>query len=99
MAFPKASRYSLGMRMENAVLEIIELGYLAQVKRGVSRLLILGKMDVKLRVFFAHLRLAHKTHCVSDAGYAELSRQALEIGRMIGGWIKQTKAAQEARPR
>lgn len=91
--FPKAARYSLGLRMENTALEIVELAYLAQAKRDRSRLLILGKMDVKLRIFFVHLRLAHKTRCVNDAGYAELSEKAIEIGKMLGGWIKQTKTA------
>ena len=76
------------MRIENTLLEIIELGYLAQAKRDTSRLLILGKMDVKLRIFFVHLRLAYQTKCLNDAGYAELSKRAVEIGRMIGGWIK-----------
>ncbi|MFZ1654589.1 MAG: four helix bundle protein [Candidatus Moraniibacteriota bacterium] len=93
------SRYSLGMRIENTILEIIELGYLAQAKRDTSRLLILGKMDVKLRVFFVHLRLAYQTKCLNDSGYAELSGKAVEIGKMIGGWIKQTKTAPESTAR
>ncbi len=79
------------MRMEDAVLEIVELCYLAAAKRGTSRLLILEKADVKLRIFFVHLRLAHKTRCVNDAGYAEISLLGVEIDRMLGGWIKQTK--------
>lgn len=86
--------------MENTVLEIIEFCYLAQAKREKSRLLILEKMDVKLRIFFVHLRLAHKTRCINDAGYAEISERSVELGRMIGGWIKQTKTAPEReRPR
>lgn len=75
--------------MENTLLEIFELGYLALTKQNSSKILIINKMDIILRMFFAHLRLAHNTHCLKDAGYAELSEGALEIGRMIGNWIKE----------
>lgn len=85
--------------MENTVLEVLELAYLAQAKRGASRLLILEKADVKLRVFFVQLRLAHATRCMSDGAYAELSEHAVELGRMLGGWIKQTKTAARTVPR
>lgn len=90
--FPKTSRYSLGPRIENTVLEVMELCYLAQGKSGPSQLLILNKVDIKLKVLASHLRIASKTKCISDGGFAELSEKNLEIGRIIGGWIKATKA-------
>jgi hypothetical protein len=77
--------------MENTLLEIFELGYLALTKQNVSKLLIINKIDIILKMFFMHLRLAQGTRCLSDAGYAELSEGALEIGRMIGNWIKEIK--------
>ena len=46
-------------------------------------------MDIILRMFFMHLRLARDTRCLNDAGYGELSEGALEVGRMIGNWIKE----------
>ena len=100
LTFPKVSRYSLGAQIGTSILEIIELSYLAGAKRGRSRLLILEKVDIKLRVHFTMLRLAWKTKCLSDAGYAEISERGIEIGRMVGGWIKKTKTAQNnsARP-
>ncbi|MEI6650056.1 MAG: four helix bundle protein [Candidatus Moraniibacteriota bacterium] len=97
LSFPKASRYSLGMRLEQSLLEIVELGYLAQSKRGTSRAMILNKMDVTLRIFFFHLRLAHDTRCLNDAGYAELSGYGVEIGKMIGGWLKKTTESEETK--
>ncbi len=88
---PKPTRYSLGTRIENTILELIELLYLAQSKQGVSRLLILNKADITLKMLTTHLRLAYKTKSINDAGFASLSEQVIEIGRMIGGWIKDTK--------
>lgn len=85
------------MRLEQTLLEMVELGYLAQSKRGASRTLILNKMDVTLRIFFFHLRLAHDTRCLNDAGYAELSGYGVETGKMIGGWIKKTTTGEETK--
>lgn len=70
----------------------MELCYLAQGKKGASQLLILNKADVKLKVLAAHLRVANKTKCISDGGFAIVSEKCLEIGRLVGGWIKETKA-------
>lgn len=66
--------------------------YLAQSKRGSSRFLILNKADVQLKILLAHLRLAHATRCLNDAGFAELAEACVEIGKMVGGWLKTTKA-------
>ncbi len=87
--------------MENTLLEIFELGYLALTKQNASKLLIINKMDITLRMFFMHLRLAEGTRCLNDTGYAELSKGALEIGRMIGNWLKEIrnpKTAPDMRP-
>jgi hypothetical protein len=91
LKFKKPERYTLGVRIENTVLEIIELLYLAQSKYGPSQLLVLNNADVTLKMLTAHLRLAYKTESINDAGFASLSEQVIEIGRMIGGWIKYTK--------
>lgn len=90
--FPKASRYSLGIRIENTVLDLMESLYLAQSKRGAPRFLILSKADIQLKMLLSHLRLAQTTHCLNDAGFAELATMSVEIGRMLGGWLKVTKA-------
>ena len=92
LKFPKPSRYSVGSRIENTLLEIIELAYLGASKKGPSLLLILNKADVLLKILRVHLRLAHKTECLNDAGFAELSEKTIEIGKLLGGWIRNTKA-------
>lgn len=81
--------------MENIVLEIIELAYLALTKQYGSRLLILNKIDILLKVLQVNLRIASKTKCLTDGGFAELSARTVEIGRIIGGWIVKTKAAKK----
>jgi hypothetical protein len=74
---------------------MIELLYLSASKQGPSRLLILNKADILLKMLFMHLRIAYKVKCLNDAGYAELSEQCVEIGKMLGGLIKATKIRNE----
>lgn len=74
------------------MLEIIELAYLAVSKKGASRLLILNKADIMLKILGVQLRLAYKTKCLTDGGFAELSAKNIEVGKILGGWIKNTKA-------
>lgn len=95
LRFQKVSRHSLGMRIEIAVLDLLESLYLAQSERGAVRLTTLNKADIRLKILIAHLRLAHATRCLNDAGFAELAEASVEIGRMIGGWLKTTKAHDE----
>ncbi|HQU07539.1 MAG TPA: four helix bundle protein [Candidatus Paceibacterota bacterium] len=91
LKFKKPERYTLGVRIETTTLDLIETLYLAQSKQGQSRLLILNKADIMLKMLTTHLRLAYKTKSINDAGFASLSEQVVEIGKMIGGWIKSTK--------
>lgn len=78
--------------MQNILIEIIELLYLAISKHGPSRLMILNKTDIKLKVLVTYTRLAYKTKCLNDAGFAEISKIIIEIGKMLGGWIKSEKS-------
>ena len=68
----------------------MELCYAAQFKRS-TRMVNLESADIKVKMLHSHLRLAYKTKCLGDAGFAELSELTVEIGKMLGGWIKETK--------
>jgi len=74
------------------LLKTLAVCVFVQSKQGASRALILNKSDVQLKILLAHLRLAHATRCLNDAGFAELAEACVEIGKMLGGWIKTTKA-------
>jgi hypothetical protein len=91
--FPKKDRYTLGVRIENTILEIIELLILATGKHGASQGLILNKADVLLKVLRMMIRIANKVHALPEMGFIEISEQMIEIGKMLGGWIKTTKSS------
>jgi len=90
-ALPKKDRYTLGVRMEQTALEILELALLARTKIGPSQLLILNKIDIKLKMLKLFIRLSAELKSLAGGTYAELEGRVLEIGRMLGGWLKTAK--------
>ncbi len=61
-------------------------------KTGVSRLLMIQKIDTELKIARILVRTAYKAKSLPQSGYIELSEKFTEIGSMVGGWIKETKA-------
>jgi len=85
---PKKDRYTLGAKCENIILEILELLFLANSKQKASRLLILNKVDVKLKVLKTLIRLCFDVKAIDQKKYILLQERLQEIGKMLGGWIK-----------
>ena len=91
--FPKRDQYTIGKRFEESLLDTISLTMLARAKSGRSQLLILEKIDVSVQEFYVLLRIAEKTKSLPTSGYADLSERMIEIGKILGGWIKNAKAS------
>lgn len=89
--FPKPDRYKIGIKLENTLLELIETLFLAQSKTGKAEVLLLNKADIHLKLFKMFLRIANKNKSLPDTGYIEISEKSIEVGKIIGGWIKNTK--------
>lgn len=64
---------------------------MAENKTGVSKILILGKVDVNLKILKFFFRMAHTAKALPEYRYIESEKRILEIGRMLGGWIKEIK--------
>jgi len=91
-SFPKQDRYTVAQRCENLSLEILELAILAHGKEHRSKILILGKMDVKLKLLKYLVRACHDIKAMNEKRYLYFEGMLQEIGRMLGGWIKSTNA-------
>ena len=59
---------------------------------GVAVRDALAEADAALNVLRLYLRLAHRWHWLSDGQYEHVSRLVAEIGRLLGGWIRQAGA-------
>lgn len=62
---------------------------MAQTKANKSKLLILKKCDLKAKTVRLLVRMAYEIKAIDQRKYLLLEEKLLEIGRMIGGWLKQ----------
>ena len=91
-SIPKTDRHSLWVRVQNSTIDVLEgllqVGYLSPENRISALIKISAKVDI-LRVF---LRLASDTKAINNKKYLHLQEQLDEIGRMLGGWLKSSRA-------
>ncbi|MFH1429136.1 MAG: diversity-generating retroelement protein Avd [Candidatus Margulisiibacteriota bacterium] len=84
--FPKDQRFLLADRIERILLDILEMLIEAVYTKQKKEILI--KINLKLQVLRYMMRLARDMKYVSVKGYDYFCQLVLEIGRMVGGWIR-----------
>ncbi len=72
----------------NKAHKILELFLKGNAARGYKRLTILNEASFELDMLKIFIRLAKDTHAMTDKQYIHLQGQLNEIGKMLGGWIK-----------
>ncbi|MFH0820059.1 MAG: four helix bundle protein [bacterium] len=86
--FPKPNRYTLGEKIENTLLNLVELIVLSNIQIKTLREPFLHKASAKCELLKLLLRASFDLRLISERQYIELESKAVEIGKMIGGWIK-----------
>ena len=89
--FPKSYRFSVAAKLENAILDFIELATVANMR--ADKIPLLRKADealARLRLLF---RLSYEMRFVNLKSYEFGSKQVNELGRLLGGWIKRPGAS------
>lgn len=87
--FPKSYRFSVAAKIENAILDFIELTTVANMRR--DKLPLLRQADealARLRLLF---RLSYEMRFINLTSYEYGSGKLVELGRMLGGWIKKPR--------
>lgn len=92
LTIPKQDRYTLWQRCENLSLDVIEGILLASQISKQKKLPVLEKLSLKLNFLRIFLRLAKETKALDVKKYIVVEERVDEIGRMLGGWLKSTKA-------
>jgi hypothetical protein len=88
--FPKSYRFSVAAKIENAVLEFLEMTTVANMRQ--DKLPLLRRADealARLRLLF---RLSYEMRFINLTSYEYGSGKLVELGRMLGGWIKSPRA-------
>ena len=89
--FPKLYRATVSQRLMNTVLDFQEGILEAQATTDKIRLRHLRQADANLSKMRLYLRLVHQWQWLSHGQYEHVSRMVSELGRLLGGWIKQTE--------
>jgi len=84
--FPKSQRFVLAQRLHGSALTFYEL--LIRARKVRPNRSILVDADVELEKVRLHLRVAHELGLLSCGQYEHASRSVVEIGRLLGGWLK-----------
>jgi hypothetical protein len=84
--FPKNLRFSLAQKIDNICLDILEL--IVQAIYSKEKRVLLTTINTKLDVLRALIQLAFKMQRLSESQYEYISRELIESGKMVGGWLK-----------
>ena len=90
MAFPKAQRFVLAQRIENTLLSLLELIIEGNANRHKVR--FIRDALTKLELLQVLLRFAKDQRLLSLRRYETSSKHLTEIGRLLGGWLRQATA-------
>jgi hypothetical protein len=90
MDFPRSQRFVVTRRLQDAALDFYERIVEANGSRGRDRMERLREADVALDKVRHYLRLTHRWKWLSMGQYQHASKMVAELGRLLGGWIKQT---------
>lgn len=90
-SFPKQEKFSLGSLIEKTNLEILEKTILAAYSPKNEKIDLLRLASNKNDLLKYLIRLAHDFRCFNTKQYFLLEEEISEIGRMLGGWLKNSK--------
>ena len=89
MHLPRLDRYSLGIKIDNLFTETMELIFFAGYSAKTQKLAVVYKASTKLNVLKFFLKILWEMKALDNKKYIQLSQPLSEIGKMLGGWIKQ----------
>lgn len=94
--FPKSQRFVVTQRLQDAALNFQEAIFEANARSGAERLGNLQAADAHLNKLRLYLRLSRQWDWLSSGQYEHASRMVANVGKLLGGWIKQTLSASPA---
>lgn len=89
--FPRNRRFTLGERLENGLLEILEL--LVQAAYTKNKGELLKRANLRLAVVRHLWRIAYELKTIPTKRYAHGAKLLEDLGRQIGGWLKSIDTA------
>jgi hypothetical protein len=85
--FPKSQRFVFGHRLSNLSLDILE--GIIRAYYSKDKALLLKEINIRLEILRIFLRLVKDRQFISIRQYEFITKEINEVGKMIGGWIKE----------
>lgn len=86
---PKDARYTLGGKIDSSLIETIEAIFVASFLPREKKLPYVERAAMKLDLAKFFLQIAWEIKALDNKKYVLISEQLSEIGRMLGGWLRQ----------
>jgi hypothetical protein len=87
---PKDSRYTLGIKIDRALIATVEFLFLAGYTKKEQKLPYLERAATQLDLTKFFLQILWEIKGLDDKKYITLSEKLTEGGNMLGGWMRQT---------
>jgi len=92
----KTSRYTLGEKIDTLFLDVVELIYTASFLPKDEKLPHLQKAMAKTDLLKFFFQIGWEIKSLDTKKYIMFSEQLDEIGRMLGGWTRQSMQKETA---
>lgn len=89
--FPKAEKFALAVDIKRCMDTI--LGLIVTAQKKYYKKTTLQDLDIEVAKLKAYIRLAFLLKFLPMKKYEHWSALVVEIGKMLGGWIKSVKTA------
>jgi len=87
-SLPKFERYTLGEKMENTILEAMEMTIVASYASKLEKERLLSQTNSKIELLKILYRLALNCQMIHGPKYLEMERHIQDAGRQAMGWLK-----------
>ncbi len=85
---PKGARFTLGSRIENKFLDLLELNYTAYFTQKNKKSEKLSECILVVDTLKFLVAVAWEGKIISNKHFEDVSAKLEEVGRMFGGWKK-----------
>jgi hypothetical protein len=90
--FPRLRRFTLGERLEQVLLDVLELLLEAAYTRAKQP--ALQRANLRLETARHLWRLAHELEVISTKRYAHGAGLMDNLGKQVGGWLRSRRGAE-----
>ncbi len=85
---PRLSRYTLGVKIDNLFIELLEITFTAKFAKRENKLKILEDLSGKLDNLKFFITLLWEAKGLNASKYSQLSQKLASAGKMTGKWLQ-----------